>query len=131
MTFTYHYACEGVHQIGLVEADTHEIAYAYANEILCPDADYIEITPATNDEMMRPGIPVDFVPEWFTIDEEEEEHEYTTEEIWDILIDEGIALECELCLITAINGYNEEALNDVLFVRTGYRSINQMREEEG
>ena len=29
MKFTYHYACDGMHWIGLVEADTHEMAYAF------------------------------------------------------------------------------------------------------
>lgn len=50
-------------------------------------------------------------------------------EIWEFLIDEGIATEEELQLITSINGYNETALNDVLFVRTGYRNIEQMEGE--
>ena len=45
---------------------------------------------------------------------------------WDYLIDHEIATEDELKLITSINGYNMEALNDVLYSRTGYRSIDQM-----
>ena len=48
------------------------------------------------------------------------------ENLWSYLIDNGIATEEELQLITSINGYNETALNDVLYVRTGYRSIEQM-----
>lgn len=50
--------------------------------------------------------------------------------IWDTIIEYSIATEEELSLVTAINGYNEDALNDVVFVRTGYRSIEQLLEEE-
>lgn len=51
-------------------------------------------------------------------------------DIWDAIVEHGIATEEELELVTAINGYNEDALNDVIFVRTGYRSIEQLLEEE-
>ena len=50
--------------------------------------------------------------------------------IWDAIIEYGIATEKELELITAINGYNDGTLNDVIFVRTGCRSIEQLLEEE-
>ena len=50
--------------------------------------------------------------------------------IWDYLVENGIATEEELQLITCINGYNEEALNDVIYVRTGYRDIEQLQESE-
>ena len=49
---------------------------------------------------------------------------------WDFLINECIATEEELKLVTSINGYNETSLNDILYVRTGYRSIEQYRECE-
>ena len=50
--------------------------------------------------------------------------------MWDYLIDEGIATEEEeLQLITYINGYNIEALNAVLYVRTGYNDIERLTEE--
>ena len=49
--------------------------------------------------------------------------------MWDYLIDEGIATEEELQLITYINGYNIEALNAVLYVRTGYNDIEQLTED--
>lgn len=42
-------------------------------------------------------------------------------EMWDWLLDAGIATEDELQLVTDINGYSLETLNDVLFARTGYR----------
>ena len=49
-------------------------------------------------------------------------------EIWDAIIMYGIATEEELQLVTCINGYNEEALNDIVYARTGYRSIEQFLE---
>lgn len=50
-------------------------------------------------------------------------------EFWGFLIEECIATEEELQLVTNINGYNYKALNDVLEVRTGYRNIAQYKEE--
>ncbi len=49
---------------------------------------------------------------------------------WDFLTDNCIATEEELKLVTSINGYNETTLNDILYVRTGYRSIEQYKECE-
>ena len=43
-------------------------------------------------------------------------------------------LELELCtfeeieLVTYINGYNEQALNDIVYARTGYNSLEQYTE---
>ena len=50
--------------------------------------------------------------------------------IWDAIIEYGIATEKELELVTAIDGYNEDALNNVIYVRTGYNDIEQLLEEE-
>ena len=52
------------------------------------------------------------------------------EALWDNLITYEIATEEELQLITDINGYNLEALEDVLYARTGYRSWDQYKESE-
>jgi hypothetical protein len=49
--------------------------------------------------------------------------------IWDYLINHNIASEETLQIITSINGLKEETLNDVLFVVTGYRTIEQYEEE--
>jgi len=57
--------------------------------------------------------------------------ETETDRIWDYLIESEIATEDELQLITSINGHNEESLNSVLYVRTAYRSIDQLIECEG
>jgi hypothetical protein len=51
-------------------------------------------------------------------------------ELWDQIIEEGIATEEELQLITDINGYNVETLNDVIYARTGYHSMDQLNDEE-
>lgn len=51
--------------------------------------------------------------------------------IWDKIIDYNIATEDELQLVTTINGYNEQALNDIIEVRTGYHDIEQYEECEG
>lgn len=50
-------------------------------------------------------------------------------DIWDAIIEHDIATEEELELVTAINGYHDDALNDVIYVRTGYRSIEQLLED--
>ena len=50
--------------------------------------------------------------------------------MYDWLIEMEIATHKELELITDINGYNMETLNDVLYARTGYRDRDQMEGEE-
>ena len=45
--------------------------------------------------------------------------------LWDNVIEYSIATEEELQLITSINGYNETTLNDVIYARTGYHTIEQ------
>lgn len=52
------------------------------------------------------------------------------ETLWDNLTMYEIATENELQLITDINGYNLEALEDVLYCRTWYRSRDQYEESE-
>ena len=51
-------------------------------------------------------------------------------ELWWWLIDMEIATMEELKLITDINGYKLETLNDVLYHRTGYRDREQMESEQ-
>jgi hypothetical protein len=48
--------------------------------------------------------------------------------VWDYIINNGIATEDELQLVTDINGYSVDTLNDVLYARTGYHSIEQAAE---
>lgn len=49
--------------------------------------------------------------------------------LWDELINMGIATKEELQLITNINGWNEESFNSVIYARTGYRYLEQLQEE--
>lgn len=53
----------------------------------------------------------------------------TVKIIWDAICEYGIATKEELELVTSINGYNENTLNDVVYVRTGYRNIEQLLED--
>jgi len=53
----------------------------------------------------------------------------TKEQIWNYIVEYNIATEEELQLITQINGYNENSLNDVIYARTGYNDIAQLMEE--
>lgn len=51
--------------------------------------------------------------------------------IWDFIVDYNIATNEELELVTYINGYNLQALNDVIEVRTGYHDMDQYLDCEG
>ena len=51
-------------------------------------------------------------------------------EIYDYLIDYGIATEKEISLVCSINGTNEDSLNSILYSRTGYRSLEQLEDIE-
>lgn len=46
------------------------------------------------------------------------------------LIDNMIATPEEIDLVTMINGYSLESLEDILYARTGYRSLDQILGEE-
>lgn len=45
--------------------------------------------------------------------------------LWDFIVDNNIATEDEISLVTDINGWSEETMNDIIFARTGYRSYEQ------
>ena len=55
----------------------------------------------------------------------------STDEIYDYLIDYEIATEKEISLVCSINGTNEDSLNSILYSRTGYRDVEQIKECEG
>ena len=46
-----------------------------------------------------------------------------TETAYEALIEAGVATVGELELVTNINGYSLETLEDVLYARTGYRDL--------
>jgi len=50
--------------------------------------------------------------------------------MWSWLIENGVATYQELQLITDINGYKMQTLNDVLYARTGYRDREQYEDAE-
>lgn len=56
------------------------------------------------------------------------EKEYN--DLWNLIVDNNIATDDELDLIQRINGWRLETLEDVLYVRTGYRDAQQYRECE-
>lgn len=49
----------------------------------------------------------------------------TIDTMWDILVDLGVS-EQTLQIVTAINGYNEKTMLDVLDVTTGYKNFEQI-----
>ena len=51
-------------------------------------------------------------------------------EIYDFIIEGCIATEDEISLVTSINGYNEDSLNSILYSRTGYRDMEQLKDME-
>lgn len=51
-------------------------------------------------------------------------------ELWDELLEMELFTEEELKLITNMNGYSIETLNNALYVRYGYRDLEQMKESE-
>ena len=53
-----------------------------------------------------------------------------TEELYDYLIDYEYATEKEIGLVCSINGTNLESLESILYSRSGYRSLEQIREME-
>lgn len=50
-------------------------------------------------------------------------------EAWDLLVESGLVSNETLEIITSINGYSEDTLNDVLYVTTGYRNFDQWLED--
>lgn len=49
---------------------------------------------------------------------------------YDFIIDNEKCTEAEADLVTSINGYNVEAINDIIYCRTGYHDIEQLHDCE-
>jgi hypothetical protein len=49
-------------------------------------------------------------------------------ELWDTIIDDGIATREECILVCNINGSRDSSLESILYARTGYRDLNQYNE---
>lgn len=45
--------------------------------------------------------------------------------LWDFIVDNNIATEDEVRLVTDIDGMNEQTFLDILYARTGLRSVEQ------
>jgi len=50
--------------------------------------------------------------------------------LWDLLVNFELASESTLQLITRLNGYNLETMENVLYALTGYQSYEQFMENE-
>jgi len=55
---------------------------------------------------------------------------YTVDQAYNILVDGGIATDNEIRLVTDINGYSVETMEDILYARTGYRDFDQFTGED-
>lgn len=53
------------------------------------------------------------------------------DDAWDYLVENGVATETELQLVTDIEGYNMGALDDVVNARTEWHSVQQLKKENG
>ena len=51
--------------------------------------------------------------------------------VHDYITDNSIATDKEIKLVTCINGYNLEALNNIIYAKTGYHDLKQHLECEG
>lgn len=54
----------------------------------------------------------------------------TTNELWTLIVEYGIATDSEIDLVTDINGNSIEILNNIIYARTGYRDIESYEESE-
>ena len=54
-----------------------------------------------------------------------------TDKLWDRIVNAGIASEDTLKVITAINGFSVETLNDVIYAVSGLRNWKQYKETHG
>lgn len=55
----------------------------------------------------------------------------TIDETWDYLVETGTFTEEELQLVTDLNGYSFNTIDDAIYARTGYRNIEQLMAENG
>ena len=50
-------------------------------------------------------------------------------QMWDALLNQGLSEET-LQIVTAINGYSDKTMTDILYAATGYRTFDQIPEDE-
>jgi hypothetical protein len=51
------------------------------------------------------------------------------DDLWSYFVDNEFFTPAELELLTSINGYSIDTLNDALYARYGYRDLDQLGEE--
>ena len=51
-----------------------------------------------------------------------------TEKTYDYIVENKIATDSEIALVCSINGTSKESLNDIIYSKTGYRSVDQLIE---
>lgn len=49
--------------------------------------------------------------------------------LWDFIVDNNIATEDEVRLVTDINGLSENTMTDIIYAKTGLRSYEQCKDE--
>ena len=49
--------------------------------------------------------------------------------LWDFIVDNNIATDNEVLLVSHINGFSEETMADIIYARTGLRSYEQCKDE--
>ena len=49
--------------------------------------------------------------------------------LWNFIVDNNIATDNEVLLVSDINGWNEETMTDIIYSRTGLRSYDQCKDE--
>lgn len=52
------------------------------------------------------------------------------EKLWDLLVNYELASESTLQLVTRLNGYTLETMENILYALTGYHSYDQFMENE-
>ena len=52
------------------------------------------------------------------------------EKLWDLIVNDELATVQSLQLVTRLNGYTLETMEDVLYALTGYHSYEQFMENE-
>ena len=62
-----------------------------------------------------------------TINKQRKARVMNKNEMWDSLIMEGVT-EQTLQIVAAINGFNTETMEDVLYAHTGYRDFDQLED---
>lgn len=49
--------------------------------------------------------------------------------LWDFIVDNNIATDNEVILVSDINGWNEETMTDIIYAKIGLRSYEQCKDE--